>query len=92
MDPLFEAKALFDDQYALYNIYRIEPEKYKAERVIDEEENTDSSAPMELIVSKNNGKWETDDKSLIDLGATLGIEIDAFNYGYGALLGRIGNT
>ena len=92
MEPLFEAKALFEDQYVLYNIYRVEPEKYKAELIVDEAGDNETAAPRQVIVSKNNRKWETEDNTASELGATLGIEIDAFNNGYGALLGRIGNT
>lgn len=90
MEPLFEAKALYENEYALYNIYRLEVDKYKAQLITDENGNYDSASPMELIVSKQNGEWQTDDPAFHDLGCTLGIEIDAFNNGYGALLGRIG--
>ncbi|MCW3080018.1 hypothetical protein [Segetibacter sp.] len=90
MGPLFEAKALYDNEYALYNIYRMEREKYKAELIIDNDEDSKSTAPKELIVSKKDGKWHIEDTRFNELGTTLGVEIDAFNNGYGALLGRIG--
>lgn len=90
MKPLFEAKARYADKYALYNIYRVEPGKYKAELITDENGDFDSSAPNELLLSKNDGEWQTEDATFKELGGTLGIEIDVFNNGYGALLGRIG--
>jgi hypothetical protein len=90
MEPLFEAKAPYEDEYALYNIYRIEQEKYKAQLLFDKEGNTNPGAPMELIITKKNRKWQTEDSRFEDLATTLGVEIDAFNNGYGALLGRIG--
>jgi hypothetical protein len=90
MEPLFEAKALYDNEYALFNIYRVEREKYKAELIDDKSEETASTAPRELILSKKDGKWHIEDSRFNELGSTLGIEIDTFNNGYGALLGRIG--
>jgi hypothetical protein len=90
MEPLFEAKALYADEYALYNVYRLEAEKYKAELIVDKDGSYDAAAPMELIVTKKNGQWYTEDPAFNELGATIGIEIDTFNNGYGALLGRIG--
>ena len=90
MEPLFEAKALYADQYVLYNIYRLGTEKYRAQLVTDEEGDYDPGAPKELVLSKNNRGWHIEDSSFKDLGNTLAIEIDVFNNGYGALLGRIG--
>jgi hypothetical protein len=87
MEPLFEAKALYVNEYALYNIYRIAPEKYKAQLITDE---NDSAAPMELLIIKSNGQWQTEDPAFNELGTTLGVEIDVFNHGYGDILGRIG--
>ena len=90
MSPLFEAKASVQDQYALYNIFRLDLDKYKAELISDKNEEYHSSAPRELIISKNNGKWNSENQLFEDLVATIGVEIDVFNNGYGALLGRIG--
>lgn len=90
MEPLFEAKALYANDYALYNIFRIGRDEYRAELIADENDNSPVSAPAELILSKNNGEWEIQDREFHELGGTLGVEIDAFNNGYGALLGRIG--
>lgn len=90
MEPLFEAKALYGGQYVLYNIYRLGTEKYKAQLVIDENGDNDSTAPAEFVISKNNRQWQTEDNTYEDLTTTIGVEIDAFNNGYGALLGRIG--
>jgi hypothetical protein len=92
MEPLFEAKALYENEYVLYNIYRTEREKYKAELIIDDDEEDKSTAPKELMVIKKDGEWHIEDPRFNELGLTLGIEIDAFNNGYGALLGRIGVT
>ncbi|MDQ6812674.1 MAG: hypothetical protein M3040_02875 [Bacteroidota bacterium] len=89
MEPLFEAKALYEDVYVLYNIFRIDQEKYKAQLLFDKD-GSSSAAPTELIVAKQNRQWQTEDLKFKELGATLGVEIDAFNNGYGALLGRIG--
>lgn len=88
--PLFEAKAAVLDQYALYNIFRLDSDKYRAELISDKNEEYHESAPRELIISKNNGLWQTEDKLFEELVTTIGVEIDAFNNGYGALLGRIG--
>ena len=90
MEPLFEAKALYENEYALYNIFRIAPGRYKAQLITDEEGNFDAAAPIELTVCKKEGQWHPEDNAFYELAATLGIEIDAFNNGYGALLGRIG--
>lgn len=90
MELLFEAKALYAGEYALYNIYRLDRDTYKAQLITDTNGNYDSAAPMELVVAKQAGKWRSEDSAYGELGATLGIEIDAFNNGYGALLGRIG--
>jgi hypothetical protein len=90
MEPLFEAKASYGDQYALYNVHRLDHEKYKAELISHDTGNTDAPAPAELILSKKNGTWQTDDNQVSELISTIGIEIDVFNNGYGALLGRIG--
>ncbi|GEO11811.1 hypothetical protein [Segetibacter aerophilus] len=92
MEPLFEAKALYENEYVLYNIYRIERERYKAELIVNDDEEDKTTAPKELFVTKKNGKWHIEDSTFNELGLTLGIEIDAFNNGYGALLGRIGVT
>lgn len=90
MEPLFEAKALYAGVYALYNIYRLGTEKYKAQLVLDQNGEFDSAAPIEFVISKNGGQWETEDNTYRDLITTIGVEIDTFNHGYGALLGRIG--
>jgi hypothetical protein len=90
MEPLFEAKATVNEILTAYNIYRIDQENYKAEIVKDEDSDYNTSAPEELTLTKNHGTWTTHDNNNIDLVATLGIEIDVFNNGYGALLGRIG--
>jgi len=90
MKPLFEAKALYAEEYALYNIYRLEPEKYKAQLIYDQNDNYDPLAPVELVVTKQNGQWKTHDERYSELGSTIGIEIDVFNNGYGDILGRIG--
>lgn len=90
MDPLFEAKALYGNEYASYNIFRMERGRYKAQLITDAEGNYDDAAPMELIVCKRQGQWHPEDNGYHELASTLGVEIDAFNNGYGALLGRIG--
>ncbi len=90
MERLFEAKAPFKDQYALYNIYRLTPLEYKAELISDRNGEYDCAAPRELIISKNDGDWQSKDHLFTDLVKTIGVEIDVFNNGYGALLGRIG--
>ncbi len=88
MELLFEAKAITNEQTILYNIFRLQPEKYKAEIIL--EENADTSSPAELVLIKNNETWQSEDNSHPQLCATLGAEIDVFNHGYGDLLGRIG--
>lgn len=90
MNPLFEAKVSVEDQYALYNIFRLDSNKYKAELIMDDNGEFYALAPRELILTKNNGKWQSEDASFEELVKTIGIEIDVFNNGYGALLGRIG--
>jgi len=90
MEPLFEAKVTYNGRYELYNVYRLETEKYKAQLIINEDSD-DTGAPKELTMFKdNNNTWHTDDKNCTELCSTLGIEIDVFNTGYGELLGRIG--
>ena len=91
MEPLFEAKAAFENQEALYHIFRLSPQKYKAQLIDSEDTDPDFNAPTELIISKLNGSWESEDRSFDELGATLGGEIDMFNSGYGDMLGRIGS-
>jgi len=88
MELLFQAKAIINEDTVLYNIFRLESEKYKAEIVL--EENTDTTFPERLILMKNNETWQSEDKAYPQLSAILGDEIDVFNYGYGDLLGRIG--
>jgi len=90
MDRLFEAKARFGEEYVLYNIYRLGLDQYEAQLIQEENAETDLNVPRRLIVSKDNGQWQTDEATFSELGSTLGIEIDAFNHGYGELLGRIG--
>lgn len=90
MEPLFEAKALYENEYALYNIFRLERGRYKAQLITDEDGNYDAAAPMELILCKREGQWHPEDNGPNELATTLGMEIDAFNNGYGAILGRIG--
>lgn len=90
MEPLFEAKATFNEQITIYNIYRIHPEKYKAQIVLKESTKSDKDAPSELVLFKKNGTWQAEDNTNLELSTTLGIEIDVFNHGYGDLLGRIG--
>ena len=90
MQPLFEAKATFDERITVYNIFRIGPEKYKAQIVIDEGAKNEATAPAEMILTKDQGTWHIEDNNYDELGATLGAEIDVFNNGYGELLGRIG--
>ena len=90
MEPLFEAKATVNEILTTYNIFRIDRENYKAIIVKDEDSNYNTTAPEELTLTKDDGKWKTRDNDNVELGATLGIEIDVFNNGYGALLGRIG--
>jgi hypothetical protein len=90
MERLFEAKAPFEDQYALYNIYRLAPQEYKAELISDKNGDYVTTAPKELVISKSNGNWQAQDNLFSELVRTLGVEIDVFNNGYGALLGRIG--
>ncbi|MCW3114946.1 MAG: hypothetical protein JWR18_3342 [Segetibacter sp.] len=91
MEPLFEAKALFEDQYALYNVHRLGQDKYKAQLVVSEDNDDETTPPKELVLIKKGGKWQTEDSKFAELGSTIGIDIDVFNNGYGALLGRIGN-
>ena len=83
MDPLFEAKVYVEDQYALYHIYRLDRQQYRAQLVVDKNGDYATAAPTELIVSKNNGRWETNPGEFNHLGSTLGVEIDVFNNGYG---------
>lgn len=89
MEPLFEAKAPIEDKHAVYNIYRISRKKFSAKLVVDENEEP-IAAPAELVIYKSDGKWNTEDDQFNELGEILGVEIDAFNNGYGALLGKIG--
>ncbi len=89
MEPLFEAKASYNGRYQLYNVYRVEPEKYKAQLILNGDGN-DTGAPRELTIFKNNHAWHTVEENYNELGSTIGIEIDVFNNGYGELLGRIG--
>lgn len=91
MEPLFEAKALFEDQYALYNVHRLTQDKYKAQLIVDEDNDAETIPPKELVLIKKAGTWQTEDDQFIELGSTIGTEIDVFNNGYGALLGRIGH-
>lgn len=88
MEPLFEAKATYNDRLETFNIFRIEPEKYHAQMVLNENDNF--ITPVNITVFKKDGEWQTEDRSYSDLAATLGAEIDVFNFGYGDLLGRIG--
>ena len=88
-EPLFEAKITYNEQLELYNIFRIDGEKYKA-KLVDKNGEVISGAPKELTLFKENGKWQTDDTINDTFGSTLGMEIDVFNTGYGDLLGRIG--
>lgn len=88
MELLFEAKAITNEQTILYNIFRLQPEKYKAEIIL--EENADTTSPAGLVLIKNNETWQSEDNTYSELSATLGAEIDVFNNGYGDLLGRIG--
>ena len=90
MEPLFEAKATFDGRLRVYNIFRTSPESYKAQFVPGEDDEEATTAPAELLLTRDNGSWQTEDNKYNDLGSTLGIEIDVFNNGYGDLLGRIG--
>ncbi len=90
MEPLFEAKATYKKELAIFNIFRIEEDKYKAELVANEEDPYATDVPKELVIEKKSGNWQTDRESYKELGSTLGIEIDVFNNGYGDLLGRIG--
>jgi hypothetical protein len=93
MEPLFEAKAHFDERLATYNVYRVEPQKYKAQLVAEDDEyDNNLLPPAELLLVKRDGRWETEGDQFIELVSTLGLEIDAFNNGYGAILGRIGNA
>lgn len=90
MEPLFQAKALWAAQYALYDIFRVDRNKYRAQLITDEDGNYDDAAPLELLITKIDGVWQTEDQTYCELAGTIGIEIDAFNNGYGAILGRIG--
>lgn len=89
MEPLFEAKALVSEKYAMYHIYRISTRKYRAELILDEDGSTNGAAPTELIITKTEASWQTDNSDFEEIGVTLGTEIDVFNNGYGAILGRI---
>jgi len=90
MNRLFEAKARFAGEYVLYNIYRVASDKYEAQLIQDENTESAVAVPSRLLMTRENGQWQTSDEAYQELGSTLGIEIDAFNYGYGELLGRIG--
>ncbi len=90
MELLFEAKAITNEQKTLYNIFRLQPERYKAEMILEENADIDKTSPSELILIKNNETWQSEDDTYPELSAALGAEIDVFNYGYGDLLGRIG--
>lgn len=90
MEPLFEAKAPIGNNYASYSIFRLEKQKYKARLIEDDSTTYQFEPPIELVVSKKDGKWETEGLQFKDLGDTIGMEIDTFNNGYGDLLGRIG--
>lgn len=90
MELLFEAKAIINEETLLYNIFEAQPEKYKAEIVLKENIDSNTNAPDELILIKNNKTWQSEDNTYPELSAALGAEIDVFNDGYGDLLGRIG--
>jgi hypothetical protein len=90
MEPLFEAKATYNEQLTLFNVFRLAANKYKVERKIDGETNDAGSGPTQLTLEKTGGQWITDDANYTDLGCTIGTEIDVFNIGYGDLLGHIG--
>lgn len=90
MKVLFEAKARIKQQMVLYNIFRLQPEKYKAVIALKANTDNDQAAPSEVVLIKKNGAWQTEDNTNAVLAGTLGIEIDVFNNGYGDLLGRIG--
>lgn len=90
MELLFEAKAITNEQKTLYNIFRLQPERYKAEMILEEDADIDKTFPAELILIKNNESWQSEDNNYPELSATLGAEIDVFNNGYGDLLGKIG--
>jgi hypothetical protein len=91
MAPLFEAKARVNEQLTLFNVYRLTVDKYKVELKWGEDIDSSNYAPEELTLHKQKGQWITDDMQYIDLGCTIGTEIDVFNNGYGGLLGRIGD-
>ncbi len=91
MEPLFEAKALVLDDYVLYHIFRLDTKRYRAVLIENEDGTVNDAAPAELIITKDNGSWQTEGERFEELGETIGAEIDAFNNGYGAILGRIGN-
>lgn len=90
MEPLFEAKARFNEAIVSYNIFRIDNDNYEASLLSPEDANFPTSAPGRLKLTKTREEWLIDDEAHKQLGATLGIEIDVFNTGYGDLLGRIG--
>jgi hypothetical protein len=90
MERLFEAKARVNDQYTFYDVFRLTQDTYRAILKLDNESENENQAPQELILEKKEGKWHTEDSRFTELGATLGVEIDVFNMGYGDLLGRIG--
>ncbi len=90
MELLFEAKAIINEETILYNIFRLQPEKYKAEIVLDENTDADTTSPAELILIKNSETWQSEDNTYLELSLALGAQIDVFNNGYGDLLGRIG--
>ena len=90
MERLFEAKATFNDQLISYNIFRLGTDQYKATLMTAEDANFPTSAPAEILIEKKAGQWQSSDQVHKELSATLSIEIDVFNNGYGDLLGRIG--
>lgn len=57
---------------------------------MEENNDTDTTFPAELVLIKNDEIWQSEDKAYPELSSTLGDEIDVFNSGYGELLGRIG--
>ena len=90
MEPLFEAKATYNEALTFFNVYRLTADKYKVERKDVAETNIASDVPEQLTLEKAGGQWIIDDAQYTDLGCTIGSEIDVFNIGYGDLLGHIG--
>ena len=90
MNLLFEAKVVINNQIIFYNIFRLQPNRYKAEIVLKEDTDENVSLPDKIILIKHNETWYTEDNKTTDLSTTIGAEIDVFNTGYGDLLGRIG--